>query len=235
MNKSLTASILIASLVSSLTYSQDRINKLSNKKVDIKDDKIKLQNPIEISAGYISTKITEADNAKTNGKGATIKVGKNFNLSTEVNTATSLNLNYILLKSDQVDDGKNVKNNLTELGLSQRLSYDLIYTGTIFRPFVEAGIYRGLQQAKISSSSKYEEVKVEARYYKYSGTIGFQLILDNIVPFISYDFSKIKLDENVHFEGKVNGKSYSQNFKIRNQEDRKSKSNTLTLGVGFLF
>lgn len=194
---------------------------------------------VEFSLGYLSNEMMSSDlseDSKINGQGVGVRIGKSFNLSADINTNTSLVGSALAFKNEKEDiaDGSIIKTNSIELGLAQRLSYDINSTGTIFRPFIEAGVSRGKYTQKISDGADY--FNGEVNYNKYGGTVGMQIVFDNnIVPFIMYDYSKVKFDNKIRIEDRVDGVSFSGDVPLETSNGNKANSNTLTLGIGFLF
>ncbi|MDO9181147.1 MAG: hypothetical protein Q7U04_02000 [Bacteriovorax sp.] len=192
---------------------------------------------IEFSAGYVSNRMKDDTSEEIKTSGVGLRLGKSFSLTNELKTTTSLIGSYSTLKPNQ--NLGSLNGNFTEIGLSQRLSLDLGSSGTIVRPFIEGGASRG----KFSLNDNYSDeelstvsTKVDGNYNKFSGALGVQLVLDNnIVPFIMYDYSKLKLDSKVKGSVKVNGETITLNPSDFDIGSQKLTSHTLTVGIGFLF
>ncbi|MDO9181148.1 MAG: hypothetical protein Q7U04_02005 [Bacteriovorax sp.] len=189
-----------------------------------------------MSVGYLSNRLTTFGNDKAIGEGVGLRVGKNFNLTYNLNMTTSLLGNFASLRSD-IDSGINktvfFDSEIAEYGISQRLSYDLNSSNTIFRPFLEAQISRGNMSTDLVGFDSYSQ---DAKYTKYGAAIGFQIVLENnIVPFAIYDVSKSKAYSITHTEGLSSSSLFNTNTTFVHQEIRTVTSRTLIIGLGFLF
>jgi opacity protein-like surface antigen len=189
---------------------------------------------IEFSVGYLANQLTSNTNDKIKSNGTGLRIGKTFNLSPDINTTTSLAGSYLTMKPDNGDISPDfaVNGNISEIGLSQRLSVDLSSSGAIIRPFVEVGFSRGLIATKYTGVDNFS---ADINYNKYVGAAGLQVVFDNIVPFVMYDYSKIKTDKSFHSQGTVDGVSFTKEVAFETDADRKLSSHTLTIGIGFLF
>lgn len=190
---------------------------------------------VEFSVGYLSNQLTSNDNDKIKSSGTGLRIGKTFNLSSDINTTTSLAGSYLTIKHDNNNLSEDfiVNGTISEIGLSQRLSVDLGSSGTIVRPFVEVGVSRGLIATKYSGLDNFS---ADINYNKYVAAAGLQIVFDNnIVPFVMFDYSKIKTDKNFHSQGSIDGESFSKDVAFETDSERKLSSQTLTIGIGFLF
>ena len=77
------------------------------------------------------------------------------------------------------------------------------------------------------------ELEASANYLKYSGSIGFEIVINNkITPFLKYELSQMKYDSDASVEYSFNGTSSSYSQSLSDDED---KTQRIMVGIGILF
>lgn len=242
--KSKLAVVILGTLVSNVYAQTNNKNAATKKSVATISDESSAKSAdksVELELGYASRDVESDDKSpdadEIKGKGISGRFGKSFNLAPSVNTTTSVNATYLKIDTDAIakeEPGLSFNSNMGEIGLSQRLSFD---TGesVIVRPYMELGAAIGVISIEAKDkTNKNNSAKVDMNYTKYGGAVGLQFVVDQtIVPYLSYDYSRMMMNKNAKIESKVNGATTSKVEAV--DGERGATSQTLSLGIGFLF
>lgn len=234
MKPILIASALVFSL--STSYAQEAENK-STSPLKVSEDQSSTQKSYDISIGYIFDNLKFNDGSELEGNGFGINAGKIFDLGKGLSTTTS-----VLASSSSLDENgmeiENGSNNINDIGLSQKLTYNIERNGVIFKPFIEAGLTRGNLNVErnFDQDSFSGSVEADFGYGRYTAALGVQFAFPNgYTPFIKYSISKLYFDSTAEVKNNLNGQSRTEEILLDDSDNQKLDTNTLTVGIGYLF
>jgi opacity protein-like surface antigen len=197
-----------------------------------------LEKSYDLSVGVTKRDLKDNDNDGVDGYGVSANAGKIFNLGSGISTTTSLTTSILTLDLKHIDSSDDFDATTYEVGLSQKLSYNIESSSLSIRPFIEAGYSIGKYQAKssVNETGFSGNAELDINYSKYGGAAGVQLALSNgLTPFIKYNISKFIFSNKGELSSNINGTSSSESVSFGSTSERTLDSNTLTVGLGYMF
>lgn len=137
--------------------------------------------------------------ANFSGKQITVDVGISFKLPRNFRTTTNLAYNRINLNKDtileemvplgtdiEVDSFSN-----TDIGLKQKLQYEIAYQDVTLMPFVELGVAKGRHYMELNSEEMAAGYRFNWDYMRSSVAIGSELKINKYIYYLKAEASSI--------------------------------------------
>ncbi|MCB9060408.1 MAG: hypothetical protein H6622_02665 [Halobacteriovoraceae bacterium] len=158
-------------------------------------EKVSTEKKFEVSAAYMQADISFENIEMYDAKGIGLSAGRIFYLGNGFKTTSSLIIDYASAKFSNSTinnflERSNIDLTLAEIGLSQKFGYEIGIHSFKIVPFISPNLFYG----SISAQDLFGNTSSE-NFYRYGANLGINFdFSNNISPFASYNFSKIKLD-----------------------------------------
>ncbi len=187
---------------------------------------------LEVSLGYTRNELSyDGETDKIDSNGIALSFGKIFNLSNNITTTSSISGGLALFSSDELDENESAK--MYELGISQRLAYNIKSGNVIIKPFLEAGILGGRLILKETIGPMQHTAAINN--IRYGGALGIQVVLPNgLTPFVKYHISKFWFARNGSEKLEYNGQEIAK-ADYDTYQEKAIDSKTISAGIGYVF
>jgi outer membrane protein assembly factor BamA len=191
------STIILALGICSLQYSYAQEKTITQ---DIKDQPKKAKKRVgELSFAYTNESLDFSDKPTTSARGLQLHVGRSFDLNNNWRTTSVLSLRALAFRDrNHFDLGSNSNFTvaMSEIGLSQRISYRSTKLPESVVPFMDLSVARGALVSKIDGL-KNSYVDLEYRTIRYGAGAGLLFpVSKRIVPFIKYQYSRFNVSGN---------------------------------------
>lgn len=224
-------------------------NQMNQRGLVLSQAKISSQNKVygwdsaklQASAGYGQGSITSASNYSGGTTGLRFSLGAHFDLSEDWTTSSFARVNYDTLNEDALNAPfglSEIDAKAYDLGFAQRFLYQTSLSNFSLSPFIEGHAGRGY--LKINESQQLSTGQVTAQteflYSKVGGAAGLQFELDELLPFVKFEYGFIFFDDVVSYEvNEADGSSRSGESVIENPDNLDYTYMTLSAGISYLF
>ncbi len=216
-----------------------KTSEVSTSRREVKNTDRSNSKTLNLSLGLISDTLESDDGSSLDSSGISLRAGRIFSLGGGVSTITSIVGSFSTVDEDALEStvAENYEADLYDIGISQRLSYDVELNGVTLKPFIGASYSAGVLSLETTlSESNGDNGNLEANinYRKLGGEIGIQAAFANgLTPFLSYSVSSLSFSNNADITGNINGQNIDINSTDVNMEDLESRAVTLGLGYSF--
>jgi hypothetical protein len=173
---------------------------------------------------------------KLNGAGLNVALGYRFLTNSVLDLTSYGTLSFSGYDGDDFRDeldkkeGANYELGSFDLGLAQKLGYNINLGSVTLTPFLQAGLAYGALSVKYDNPTDRYKSETGAPYTKVSLATGLSLAIGNIVPFIKYEYTKMNFSG--EWSSKLTDNGVSTERQIRGM-DLDSDNQSIAIGASF--